>query len=375
MKRNALVLVLIVALPGCHRRRQEPETRVAPLAEHHARQIRYHGQGAEEAGLAGPAPDGDEDGGNGGGGGNDGSGARYRDPMIYVDGEPRASFTYNEMPAEVKVLEHHYDAEDGITHRMLVCDYFHALGADCNKIKETHWYQGRGRVAIISGEELRRFQKRLFMNFTKDLSGKPRVEWHGAPGLSINERPDLVANVAIYIAKKPPVWSDEQWALVDDRGVAYEGMPYAHEDGRRGVRVNVDGIFKARLKRNLVEGNLTPVNADAPNETPRYRLLDFLAAQKVALNKVRGVDLVVREERVVRVPAAEAAAVQFTALKQQHGEMMFYFGEHYVPALAVDVWARSNPPTRPMRTVTLGIASDDRGRDPQAQDHPIQARR
>jgi hypothetical protein len=279
------------------------------------------------------------------------------------------------MPASVKVLTHSYDDDDGLSHRMLVCDYFHAIGADCSTIKSTQWYQGRGRVAIISGDELRRFAQRLYFNFTKDLAGKPRVEWHGAEGMVINDRPDLVANVAIYVNRKPPVWDEQAYALVDDKGVPFAGIPYAHEDGKRGVRVNVDGRFKARIKRNLLEGNVTPVNADQPDEPARYRLLDFLAAQKVPLQKVRGVDLVVREERVVRVAAADAAAVQFSAVKQHHGEMMFYFGAHYVPALAVNVWCESDPPARPMRTVTLGNTTADRGADTQGPTTQVHARR
>jgi hypothetical protein len=365
MQRNALALVVLL-IAGCHRDRPLPP---AAAASAETRQIRHHGQGAEEAGIAGPADDDDDSGGGNGGG------ARYKDPIVYVDGEPRASFTYNEMPSQVQVLEHSYDDDESFTHRMLVCDYFHWLGADCSTLKSVQWYQGRGRVAIMRGDELRRYAKRLYFNFTKDLAGKPRVEWHGAPGMIISERPDLVASVALYVNKAPPTWSDEEWALVDDKGVPFESIPYAKEDGKRGVRVNVDGRFKARLKRNLLEGNVTPINSDKRDEPARYRLTDFLAAQKIKLDQVRGVDLVVRQERVVRVASADAADVQFTAVKQHHGEMMFYFGEHYVPALAVDVWSESDPPTRPMRTVTLGSAAADRGVDTQGPTSEVHARR
>lgn len=378
MKTNAIGLALLLAAaPGCHRTRDRAPAASAKVADGE-RKIRHHGQGAEEAGLSGPAED-DEDGGGGGGGGNGsnsggGGGARYKDPMIYVDGEVRASFAYNEMPAPVKVYERHYD-DDGVTHRMLMCDYFHWLGADCSTIKETHWYQGKGRIAIITGKELRRFKDTLYINFTKEFSGKPRVEWQSTTGLHTNERPDLVADLAIYVDKKAPKWSDKYWALVDDKGYPIDGIPYAHADGKRGVRVNLDGILKARIKRNLLDGNVTAVNADKPNEDPRYRLLDFLASQNVKVDGVRGIDLVVRQERVVRVPAAEAAKIEFVAARQHHGEMMFYFGQHYVPALAVDIWSSSEPPARPMRTVTLGNATADRGAQPQAIAPQVQGRR
>ena len=376
MKRNALALALLLAgAPACHRHRAPAADKPAAAATAQAeptREIRHHGQGAEEAGMAG----GDDDEDGGGGGASIGStGARYKDPMVYVDGEPRASFTYNEMPSGVKVYERRYD-DDGLTHRMLICDYFHHLGVDCATIKSTHWYQNKNRIAIISGNELRRFKKSLYFNFTKDLAGKPRVEWQSTTGLHTTDRPDLVADLAIYVKKKPPRFSQELWAAVDDKGVPFVGMPYAHQDGKRGVRVNVDGIFKARIKRNLLEGNVTAINADKPNEPPRYRLVDFLASQGVKVDKVRGIDLVVREERVLHVDAdAVAEGVTFTAAKQHHGEMMFYFGKHYMPAVAVDIWSASEPPTRIMRTLTLGAATADRGGNSQGSLPQVQGRR
>ncbi|HWE26921.1 MAG TPA: hypothetical protein VHB97_02920, partial [Polyangia bacterium] len=87
-----------------------------------------------------------------------------------------------------------------------------------------------------------------------------------------------------------------------------------------------------------------------PGEVPRYRLRDFLASRAVTLGDIRGIDLVTRAEHVVRVGAAEVAAgIEFIAPDKGHGEMTFLVGGRAVPALAVDVWAQSEPPTRPMR--------------------------
>lgn len=371
MNRKALALaILLVGSPACKRHAAQPAAQPAAVAAADGdREIRHHGQGAEEAGLV----DSGDDDESGGGGGT----PRYRDPIIYVDGEPRASFTYSEMPSAVKVIDKgEYEDTGVMSHHMLACDYFHALGVDCAKIKTTHWYAGRGRIAIISGDELRRFRKTLYINFTKDLAGKPRVEWAGASKLHTNDKPDLVADVAIYVAKKPPAWSQELNTLVDDKGQPIEGIPYSRDDGKRGVRIDVDGRLVAKIKRNLLEGNVEPIAGGAPNEAPRYRALDFLASRGVKLDQIRGIDLLVREERVIRLSAEEVAGgLTFSAAKQRHGEMMFYFGKHYVPVMAVMFWSATPPPSRPLRTLTLRAATADRGPGPQAGTRQVQGRR
>jgi hypothetical protein len=43
--------------------------------------------------------------------------------------------------------------------------------------------------------------------------------------------------------------------------------------------------------------------------------------------------------------------------------------------MAVMVWAKTNPPVRPMRTVTLGVPTADRGEGPQAPILQVQGRR
>ena len=380
MTKRALALAfLLTGSPACkqHTPKKASNAVAAKQPGGAEREIRHHGQGAEEAGLSGPADEDDSEGGGANGANGGGGGARYKNPVIYVDGEVRASFSYNEMPSTVKVLERRYgdDGED-LTHRMLVCDYFHALGVDCSQIKETQWYAGKGRVAVISGSELRRFHNSLYFNFTKDLSGKPRVEWQSATALHTTNKPDLVADVCIYVKKKAPKWDIALWALVDDHGNPYDGIPYNHDEGKRGVRVNVDGRMVGKIKRNLLEGNVEPVREPKPGEEARYRIVDFLKATGVDVAQVRGVNLLVRDERVVRLTKEEVqSGLEFTAAKQHHGEMMFYFGKHYVPALAVDVWANTDAPVRPMRTVTLGNPTADRGPDSLSTRVEVHARR
>jgi hypothetical protein len=304
-------------------------------------------------------------GGGGGGGGNGGSGdddeapvnpqQRFHDATVYIDGVPTVAFTYNEMPPDLKPYKKEWDQGEFFTH-FLVCDYLKKLGADCKDIKETHWYAGRARVAVITGKELRKNRDKLFFNFTREFFGKPRVEW--GTEIETNNTVDVVSDLAIYIHKKPPRWDRSLWALIDDQGNEVEGIPYLKEEPKNGVRVNVDGRLVARIKRNLLEGNVPAI--DEKDGEPRYSLAAFLDAAKIGA-AVRSVDLVTRDERVVHVPPEELRDVSFSAARHQHGAMMMYFGAHFVPAIAINLYARLAPPAREMRTVTLGGGAAGRG--------------
>ncbi|HEY2744724.1 MAG TPA: hypothetical protein VGL86_08880 [Polyangia bacterium] len=326
MNRSALALAfVVVGTPACKRDTSSHGAAVVAAAQPSESQPenrhRDRGKGAEEAGV------------------------HYKNPIVYVDGETRASLTYNEMPSTVKILE-----RDGGAHHVLVCDYFRAIGVDCSTIKETHWYGAKGQLAAISGAELRRTRNSLGLDFTNDLSGRPRIEWDSASGLRSAEKPEFVADVSVYVKLKVPKWDPATQTLIDAHGDAFDGIPYNHDDGKRGVRVNVDGRLVAKIKRNLLEGNIDPVRAPKPGEDPRYRLVDFLAASADVTGQIRGIDLLVRDERVVRLSKADLdGGVEFAAAQHHHGEMMFYFSGREVPALAIDVWAKTDAPDRPLR--------------------------
>jgi hypothetical protein len=372
MTRRLVLCALVLAVaPACKRHRHPGG------AEHAARP-------ADEAPVA-AGGGGGEGGGGGSGGGGGGSdddgdepagGRRFHDASVYVDGVPVVAFTYNEMPAGVKIYKKEWDEGEFYSH-FLVCDYFKQLGVDCAQVKETHWYAGRSRVAIITGAELRKNRDKLYFNFTRELGGKPRVEWSG--DVRTNDHVDLVSDLAIYVHKKPPRWDRDAWTLRDEHGEPIDGIPYLKEDGvKNGVRVNVDGRLAAHIKRNLLDGNVAPLG-DAPDGSgPRYALTAFLRAKgiDVAGASVRGVDLITRDERVLRVTGADAAAVSFAAPRGRHGEVMAYFGAHYAPVIALSVYAKSPVPDRAMRTYTLrGDAAAGGAQSSQAAGRKTQGRR
>ncbi|HEX6838400.1 MAG TPA: hypothetical protein VF334_17610 [Polyangia bacterium] len=288
MSRRSLSIVLaFAALTGC-KQKAPPAPAAVAAAPSPPAGVRSVGKGAQEAGL------------------------EVHVPLVYVDGEPRGVLAYNELPSTLAL-----DAQ----HRAKLCDYLKVLGAECAKVQRIDFHVPNDTV-FVSGTDLRK-QRGVTFHFVDGLSGRPRIDGTLAPGV------DLV-DVVVW-AKVPP-------------------GSMLHDDGRRGVRINIDGHLVAKIKRNLLEGNVEPVVEPKPGEVPRYRLRDFLASRSVTVSHIRGIDLVTRDEHVVRVSAEDlAAGVEFIAPDKGHGEMTFLVGARAIPALAVDVWAETAPPTRPMR--------------------------
>jgi hypothetical protein len=114
------------------------------------------------------------------------------------------------------------------------------------------------------------------------------------------------------------------------------------------VRVNVDGRFVAYMKRNLLEGNLHPVNAGA---LPRYKLNELLGSKKVRTTKFRGIDLITADERIVRLSPDEAKDLEFALQRHGGGIADIYFAGHTVQAKALNVYVRNDVSQRPMRTL------------------------
>ena len=339
MTRRILIALLLTA---CHRvesPRAKPNANANANDDNVANAIASNDAVADSDGDA-PAPDG----------------RRFHDATVYVDGKAILGFTYNEMPPGVKIYEKNWGDPGETYEHFLICDYLKQLGVDCKDVKETHWYAGRSRIAIISGDELRRYRDKLYFNFTRETFGKPRVEW--SKGIHTNDTVDLVSDLVVYVHKKPPRWDRETWSLIDDKGDPIDGIPYAPaDDVRGGVRVNVDARLAAKIKRNLLEGNVTPVS-EGPDGA-RYSLASFLAQKNLAPKQpIRAVELITREERVIRLFGDDAKDVSFVAAKKKSGEVMFYFGKHFAPAIAVNVWASLPPPDRKMRTLDFrGVAA------------------
>jgi hypothetical protein len=355
MTRSALRFLLAMSMfagAGCHKRTQI-QAKAAVVAQADGPPAPGSNKQGEGNGTgAGLGANADED--------LDNPNQRFHEATVYVDGVPKIAFTYNEMPPSVPVYEYTWgeEGDSDKAHHMLVADYLKALGVNLKKVKEAHFYGGRDRVVVVTGDELRKHAKDFYFNFTRDFLGKPRGEWK--PGLHTNDKVDISTDLAVYVNKKPPHWDKENWSLVDDKGQPItEEIPYcADEMPRRSVRVNVDGIYVAYLKRNLLEGNLQPVNevnGEVPKtEMPRYKLNELLAKKNIPTSAFRGMDLITRDERIIRISPTDAADVEFTLQRHGGGIAEFSFKGVKAYAKAVNVYVKLAPPNRPMRTYTLG---------------------
>lgn len=277
------------------------------------------------------------------------AGTSTRPPLVYIDGEARASFTYNELPSTVRLVA------DASAPRALLCDYFRELGADCAAIRWARFYSG-SRVTIVSGAELRAVAHRLTFRFRHDLAGRPALDRDSASTLPRLAATDEISDVALCLEAHPPQAGATPRGLVgatrEDDGAPPAVCSGRHDVAARGVRLDVDGRLMAPLVYPALAGKVEPVREPAAGAQARYRLVDVLAARALPIEHIRGIDLLVDDERVVRLSADElVGGVELTASTQRPDEMMFFFGDRSVTAVAVLLWSTGDPPARPMRLV------------------------
>ncbi len=351
MMRLLLPSILMIALaPGCRKQRPAPAP-AQPAVQGEINPEAVAGSGEYKL---------DEDADDEARGGRS-KGKRNHDPQVYLDGVPVVAFTYNEIPSTVPALEYEWEPGEKAT-RFRICDLVKAVGADCAKVKATHWFGGDERVVTITGDYLRKHKKDAYFDFAHGMGGRPRVQWGS---VKADDMIDLVNDMQIYVNKKPPKFNRQDWTLTDDKGHELEGIPYAEKrEEKRLTRVNVDGRLVAHIKRNLVEGKLPVVSGTGPDA--RYRLADLLKENHLTLTRPGTIDLVNLDERVIHLTAEDVAAgIEFSCPRHAHGEMEFHVRGRSVRANVVNIYDRLARPDRPERTLTLGQVARGWVGDPQ----------
>jgi hypothetical protein len=251
--------------------------------------------------------DGDDDEGDArparGGGGS--GRKRFGQSPLYVDGVPVAVVAYGELPAWLPTRQ--VTLGDGRkATRFLLAEYLEALEIPVDKIRELHLYGGRGRVAVMGGDELRRVRRELLFSFTAGNAGKMRMHWDGK--LEVSDTIDKVQGVSIYVAKSPPKWDRAKWGLVDDKGQVYEGVPYVAEPLRGGVRLYLDGRIVHVLKRNQTFNRKVAPHRIVDG-VPFFRLFEYLEEEGIDATSIAALELLTENKVALRLDPKALAEV------------------------------------------------------------------
>ena len=234
---------------------------------------------------------------------------RFSAPIVYLDGEAVAVLRFGELPPHLK--SHWKDLGNNIKARQFRwAEYIEELGVPLSSLKALTLHGGRGRVAVLSANEVRRFRESLKFSFNRSNSGKARMEWQ--PPSRSNDHIDMVHAVALYVKKKAPRLN-KKTSLVELNGEIVADVPYVTQEMRNGVRVYKDGRIVTIIKRNLLT---------ASEGKSSWKLKPFLEKADVKLDDVMQVDLVYQDRIENRVTIDALASMSFRFEEDTGGHLL-----------------------------------------------------
>jgi hypothetical protein len=267
--------------------------------------------------------------------------ARWKDTIVYVDGQPRGALTFGELPVplaptwveEESPREIRPNSNDpGFVmvkrRRYRFTDYLAAIGVDVAAIKALHIYGPKFTDSVVtSGTELRsKAGAGLLFRFGSEVGGKsiPVVPEAFGNGRS----PDKISSVMVYVKRAPPKLVPQDGFYLDGEKIV--GVPYYGEPLRGGVRVYLDNRIVAVIKRQELKAEAAE---KLPDGTLRWKLADFLAGAGVDLAGVTQAWVIRDERRQEVLDGAQLATATFEAAPQAHGEVLF--GDQKLRAQAI----------------------------------------
>jgi hypothetical protein len=239
---------------------------------------------------------------------------------------PIAVVAYGELPAWLPTRP--ATLNDGrVVNRFRFAEYLRALGVPVGRVQAVHLYGGRGRVGILPGAELRRLKDRLLFSFTRGDQGKMRMHWNGDVGVS--DSIDKVQAVAVYVRRRPPRWDRGKWSLVDDEGVAFEGIPYAESPLKGGVRIYLDGRIAHVFKRKRIfERKIAP--ARMIDGAPAFGMFAYLDEMGVGARPVVAMELLDENRVALRLDGSslrnQRETIELSAPPQSSGRIVVHLG-------------------------------------------------
>lgn len=271
--------------------------------------------------------------------------AAFKETWVYVDGVPRGTMLFAELPAELPIawkddvvgLDFH--PGDPPPHekkvqllRWRLADYFRLLGIDVAKIKVVYLH-GSGYVAI-PGPQLRRFADGITFDLTGNDMTKTRFYWPAA--MRTNTSYDRYAAVSVFIDKPPLKLDEHNNPWID--GVEVNGIPYHGTPERGGFRVYIDYKLAMVVKRN-------ELGATGRVGTERWDLMKLLASRGVKAQPVAG-DLVISrgldEQRRERIDEAYVKDLEVAVNPQASGTLLV--GKDNRAATALHLYTRGHVP-------------------------------
>lgn len=269
--------------------------------------------------------------------------AKWKDTVVYVDGQPRGVLSFGELPVPLEPAWHEEEATAEIRpgsndpgfvmvkkRRYRFTDYLTAIGVNVKSVKAIHIYGPKFTDSIVAtGAQLRsKAGEQLTFRFGGETGGKAIP---AAPmGFGNGRSPDKVSSVMVYIKRKPPTLIPREGYFLDGKKV--QGVPYYGEPLRGGVRVYLDNSLVATIKRQELKPELAE---KLPDGTLRWKLHDFLKAQGVDDTGVSQAWIIRDERRQETLSAEEISAATFEAAPQAHGEVLIGRGKLRAQAIAL----------------------------------------
>src|SRR5262245_15210395 len=91
---------------------------------------------------------------------------RFPEAAVYLDGKPIGVIKHSYLPTTLKSHKKVLEAGYEVTRYRMV-EYLESIGVKMDKIRELHLIGGRGRVAILPADEIRKHRDDLLFAFTR----------------------------------------------------------------------------------------------------------------------------------------------------------------------------------------------------------------
>jgi hypothetical protein len=237
---------------------------------------------------------------------------------VFLDGEQIAVLREGELPPGLPVRDNAFEGFDEKRYYSLA-EYLQGIGVPIETVTTIHMAGHRDHIASIEGTELRKQPLRFVFDFGRTLSAMPKSCW-ATTGMKNQLRIDTIRNVAVFSKKPAPTLDPKLHCYVGNDGKC--GPAYDPKTATaKGTRVYVDGKFAAFVKRRALGESSAK---DTTEEGVVYGLRDFLKGLGIAIESVRGIELLTGDDLVGRVPqgALQRDTITFEVKKHAHGRIV-----------------------------------------------------